>query len=81
MDDYYFAQGTHLRFFDKLGAHVSITKAPMASISPVWAPNAARVSVVGDFNQWDGRRHVMRLRRDTGVWEIFVPDVGPGVCV
>ena len=44
----------------------------------VWAPNARRVSVVGDFNNWDGRRHVMRLRRDTGIWEIFAPDVGGG---
>ena len=45
----------------------------------VWAPNARRVSVVGDFNAWDGRRHAMRLRRDTGIWEIFVPRVGPGL--
>ena len=44
----------------------------------VWAPNAKRVSVVGDFNDWDGRRHTMRLRRDTGIWEIFVPDIGAG---
>ncbi|HET7413918.1 MAG TPA: 1,4-alpha-glucan branching protein GlgB, partial [Pararhizobium sp.] len=44
----------------------------------VWAPNARRVSVVGDFNDWDGRRHVMRLRRGTGIWEIFVPDIGAG---
>ena len=44
----------------------------------VWAPNARRVSVVGDFNDWDGRRHSMRLRRDTGIWEIFIPDVGAG---
>jgi 1,4-alpha-glucan branching enzyme len=44
----------------------------------VWAPNAQRVSVVGDFNDWDGRRHPMRLRQDTGIWEIFVPDIGPG---
>ena len=45
----------------------------------VWAPNARRVSVVGDFNAWDGRRHAMRLRRDTGIWEIFIPDVAPGL--
>src|SRR5690606_31837297 len=44
----------------------------------VWAPNARRVSVVGDFNNWDGRRHVMRLRADTGIWEIFAPDVPLG---
>lgn len=45
----------------------------------VWAPNARRVSVVGDFNSWDGRMHVMRLRRDTGIWEIFAPGIAPGV--
>ena len=44
----------------------------------VWAPNARRVSVVGDFNQWDGRRAQMRKRIDSGVWEIFIPDVGAG---
>ncbi len=44
----------------------------------VWAPNARRVSVVGDFNAWDGRRHAMRKRVDTGVWEIFVPGLGEG---
>ena len=44
----------------------------------VWAPNARRVSVVGDFNAWDGRRHPMRLRHQAGVWELFVPRVGPG---
>ncbi len=44
----------------------------------VWAPHAQRVSVVGDFNAWDGRRHPMRKRLDTGVWEIFVPGVGEG---
>jgi 1,4-alpha-glucan branching enzyme len=79
MDDYYVAQGTHLRLFDKLGAHPIHHEGANGVHFAVWAPNAARVSVVGDFNNWDGRRHVMRLRRDTGVWEIFVPDVGPGV--
>ena len=44
----------------------------------VWAPNAKRVSVVGDFNDWDGRRHSMRHRQDTGIWEIFIPDIGEG---
>jgi len=44
----------------------------------VWAPNARRVSVVGDFNSWDGRRHPMRLRHSAGVWELFVPGLGAG---
>ncbi|MFN3627552.1 MAG: GlgB N-terminal domain-containing protein, partial [Parvibaculum sp.] len=79
LDDYYVAQGTHLRLFDKLGAHPIRHEGAHGVHFAVWAPNAARVSVVGDFNNWDGRRHVMRHRRDTGVWEIFVPAVGPGV--
>ena len=44
----------------------------------VWAPNASRVSVIGDFNDWDGRRHMMRLHPANGIWEIFIPDIGPG---
>ena len=52
--------------------------APAGTRFAVWAPNARRVSVVGSFNNWDGRRHPMRLRHDAGVWEIFVPHVGPG---
>ena len=44
----------------------------------VWAPNASRVSVVGNFNDWDGRRHVMRLHPGNGIWEIFLPHVAPG---
>ena len=78
MDDYYIAQGSHLRLFDKLGAHLIDHEGASGVHFAVWAPNAKRVSVVGDFNDWDGRRHPMRLRRDTGIWEIFIPDVGAG---
>ena len=78
MDDYYIAEGSHLRLFDKLGAHPIRHEGAEGVHFAVWAPNARRVSVVGDFNDWDGRRHVMRLRRDTGIWEIFLPEVGPG---
>jgi 1,4-alpha-glucan branching enzyme len=76
MDDYYIAEGSHLRLFDRLGAHVMTHEGATGVHFAVWAPNARRVSVVGDFNRWDGRLNVMRLRRDTGVWEIFVPDIG-----
>ena len=69
---------SHLRLFDKLGAHLIDHEGAAGVHFAVWAPNAQRVSVVGDFNDWDGRRHVMRDRRDTGIWEIFVPDVGAG---
>ncbi|MEO8667063.1 MAG: 1,4-alpha-glucan branching protein GlgB [Bauldia sp.] len=78
MDDYYASEGTHLRLFDKLGAHLLDHEGASGVHFAVWAPNAERVSVVGDFNAWDGRRNGMRKRLDTGVWEIFVPGVGEG---
>ncbi len=78
MDDYYIREGSHLRLFDKLGAHPLKHEGAEGFHFAVWAPNARRVSVVGDFNGWDGRRHVMRLRRDTGIWEIFLPGIGAG---
>ncbi|MBB3289773.1 MULTISPECIES: 1,4-alpha-glucan branching protein GlgB [unclassified Rhizobium] len=79
MDDYFARQGTHLRLFDKMGAHPMKHEGVQGFHFAVWAPNAQRVSVVGDFNNWDGRRHVMRFRSDSGIWEIFAPDVPAGV--
>jgi 1,4-alpha-glucan branching enzyme len=78
MDDYYLREGSHLRLFDKMGAHPIHHEGADGFHFAVWAPNAARVSVVGSFNNWDGRRHVMRFRVDSGVWEIFVPGIGGG---
>jgi 1,4-alpha-glucan branching enzyme len=78
MDDYYISEGSHLRLFDKLGAHLIHHEGASGFNFAVWAPNAKRVSVVGDFNEWDGRRHTMRHRHDTGIWEVFIPDLGPG---
>ena len=78
MDDYYMGEGNHLRLYDKLGAHPVVHEGVHGVHFAVWAPNARRVSVVGEFNSWDGRRHVMRLRQGTGVWEIFVPGVEAG---
>jgi 1,4-alpha-glucan branching enzyme len=78
LDDYYIGEGTHLRLFDKLGAHPLHHEGSDGMHFAVWAPNARRVSVVGGFNDWDGRRHVMRLRRDTGIWEIFIPGICTG---
>jgi 1,4-alpha-glucan branching enzyme len=75
LDDLLIAQGTHFRLFDKLGAHRIEHEGARGVHFAVWAPNAARVSVVGDFNDWDGARHPMRNRSDIGVWEIFIPDV------
>ena len=78
MDDHYFAEGSHERLFDKMGAHVIEHEGMTGTHFAVWAPNARRVSVVGDFNRWDGRRGLMRRRGDAGVWEIFLPEVGAG---
>ncbi|MBA3449563.1 MAG: 1,4-alpha-glucan branching protein GlgB [Pseudaminobacter sp.] len=78
MDDYFIAEGSHLRLFDKLGAHLLWHEGVSGVHFAVWAPNAGRVSVVGDFNDWDGRRHSMRHRIDTGIWEVFVPDLDAG---
>ncbi|WP_126401715.1 1,4-alpha-glucan branching protein GlgB [Blastochloris tepida] len=78
LDDYYVAEGSHLRLFDKLGAHPIVHEGVEGVHFAVWAPNAQRVSVVGDFNQWDGRRHLMRRRVDTGVYEIFIPGLAAG---
>ncbi|OLP53536.1 1,4-alpha-glucan branching enzyme [Rhizobium rhizosphaerae] len=78
LDDYLIREGSHLRLFDKMGAHPLRHEGVDGFHFAVWAPNARRVSVVGDFNAWDGRRHVMRLRRDTGIWEIFLPEVTAG---
>lgn len=78
IDDYYMAEGSHLRLFDKLGAHLIDHEGASGVHFAVWAPNAKRVSVVGDFNAWDGRRHPMRLRQDSGIWEIFIPGLGEG---
>ncbi|WP_439617536.1 1,4-alpha-glucan branching protein GlgB [Shinella sp.] len=78
MDDYYIREGSHLRLFDKLGAHPMTLDGIEGFHFAVWAPNAKRVSVVGNFNEWDGRRNAMRLRRDTGIWEIFLPGITEG---
>ncbi len=77
-DDYLFVEGAHQRLYEKFGAHVIVHEGVKGTHFAVWAPNARRVSVVGDFNQWDGRRAQMRKRHDSGVWEIFIPDVGAG---
>jgi 1,4-alpha-glucan branching enzyme len=79
MDDYLLVEGTHQRLYNRLGAHLMIHEDVEGTLFAVWAPNARRVSVVGDFNHWDGRRHQMRKRVDSGIWEIFAPGVGEGI--
>ncbi len=83
IDEYLLGEGTHKRIWQVLGAHLITHQGVEGTHFAVWAPNASRVSVVGDFNIWDGRRHPMRhpMRRRgaTGVWEIFIPGLADGV--
>jgi len=78
IDDLLIAEGTHFRLFDKLGAHEIEHEGARGFHFAVWAPNASHVALVGDFNDWDHRRHSLRRRADIGVWEIFIADIGPG---
>ena len=78
MDIYLLAEGRHRDFGRCLGAHPTEIDGVAGVRFAVWAPNAQRVSVVGDFNGWDGRRHPMRKRHGPGVWELFVPRIGAG---
>ena len=78
-DLHLFAEGTHYDSFEKLGAHVRDVESVLGVHFAVWAPNAwLRVSVVGNFNRWDGRTHPMRALGSTGVWEIFLPKLSDG---
>jgi 1,4-alpha-glucan branching enzyme len=77
LDLYLLGEGTHMRLYDKLGAHPLVLDGVAGVAFVVLAPNARRVSVVGDFNSWDGRRHAMRVRGN-GFWEIFVPAARAG---
>ncbi|MGI9401906.1 MAG: 1,4-alpha-glucan branching protein GlgB [Rhizobiaceae bacterium] len=78
MDEYLLSEGTHRRLWTVLGAHVIEHEGIDGTHFATWAPNAQRVSVIGGFNNWDGRRHVMRRRGTTGFWEIFIPAVTDG---
>ncbi|MGE0652213.1 MAG: 1,4-alpha-glucan branching protein GlgB [Alphaproteobacteria bacterium] len=77
-DIHLIAEGSHWQLYDALGAHFTEIDGVTGTRFAVWAPNARRVSVVGDFNHWDGRRNSMRLRPECGVWEMFAPGVAPG---
>ncbi len=78
-DLYLFNQGNHYRIYDRLGAHPFSHQGVSGVFFAVWAPSATRVSLVGDFNQWNGLRHQMRSRGSSGVWELFVPHLRPGL--
>ncbi|MBE9177901.1 1,4-alpha-glucan branching enzyme [Oculatella sp. LEGE 06141] len=76
-DLHLFGEGNHHRLYEKLGAHLSELNGVKGVLFAVWAPNARNVSVIGDFNHWDGRKHQMR-RIGSGIWELFIPDLTVG---
>ena len=77
-DLHLFNEGNHHKIFEKLGAHVMTVNNIQGTLFAVWAPCARRVSVIGGFNQWDGRRHQMRCLGSSGIWEIFIPGICAG---
>jgi 1,4-alpha-glucan branching enzyme len=77
-DLYYVGEGTHYRLYEKLGAHLRTMEGVQGASFAVWAPNARRVSVIGDFCNWDGRLYPMRNMGSTGIWELFIPGVAQG---
>jgi 1,4-alpha-glucan branching enzyme len=77
-DLFLFGKGDERKIYEKLGAQLRVIDGVPGTSFAVWAPNAQRVSVVGDFNHWDGRFHPMRLLGASGVWEIFIPGAGQG---
>ena len=78
LDMHLFGEGRHLHAYRFLGANPWQHAGIEGVLFAVWAPNAERVSVVGDFNDWDGRIHPMRTRGGSGIWEIFIPELEPG---
>ena len=79
IDLYLFGEGRHEEIYKKLGAHVTKVGRTKGVAFAVWAPHAAGVSVVGDFNGWDGRLHQMRRLANSGVWELFTPKLTEGL--
>jgi 1,4-alpha-glucan branching enzyme len=77
-DEYLLAEGTHEQMYERLGAQVITLNSVKGVHFAVWAPNAQRVSLIGDFNSWDGRRHPMRFHHNSGIWNIFIPGLAQG---
>lgn len=77
-DQYLFGQGTHYDLYNKLGAHPMTFEGQKGVFFAVWAPNAQKVSVVGDFNKWDRAAHLMKRTEPMGIYELFIPDLGEG---
>jgi len=78
LDLHLLGEGNHFEAYRVMGAHPREVEGILGTAFAVWAPNAQRVSVVGDFNGWDGRRHMLRQLAGSGIWDIFVPDVQQG---
>src|SRR5262249_27828845 len=78
-DIYLFKEGSHFRLYEKLGSHVRTVEGIQGTHFAVWAPNAEKVSVIGDFNSWKAGAHPLSVRWDaSGIWEGFIPSVGQG---
>jgi len=77
-DQHIFSEGRHWHIYQKLGAHLHAVDGISGTLFAVWAPNAQRVSVIGDFNRWDGRCHPMRSLGSNGLWELFIPGIEAG---
>jgi 1,4-alpha-glucan branching enzyme len=78
IDRHLFNEGNHFLIYEKLGAHLIDVNGIKGVHFAVWAPNAKRVSIIGDFNKWDGRRHPMRILGSSGIWELFIPGIKEG---
>ena len=80
LDMHWFAEGRHIHAYRFLGAHARVVNGIEGISFAVWAPNAERVSVIGDWNHWDGRQHPMRARGGSGLWELFIPGLNEQAC-
>lgn len=78
LDQYLFNKGEHRKVYEMMGSHIKKMGDVEGVLFTVWAPNAKRISVVGNFNSWDGRRHMMRLMGSSGIWELFIPALQEG---
>jgi 1,4-alpha-glucan branching enzyme len=79
-DIYLFNEGSHFRLYERLGSHLAEHEGESGVYFAIWAPNAERVSVIGDFNGWDRASHPLRARASSGIWEGFIPGLAAGVC-